>query len=566
MPRIPVFVWRRVDRDAVTQLCRRATCGMRRHLPGLTSFAVALFFAALSGCSSDGIEASAATPDCLNLLHAQIANTTITTATLIPAGTDLKSITGASGSLAASTCRVVATVSTQPGEQVGIEVWLPQSGWNGRLFGVGSGGFGGVIPYSGIVSATARGFVAAGTDTGHIASTTFTWMNNPVQLSDWGHTSIHLMTVAAKAIIQTYYRQGVQHAYYEGCSTGGAEGMEEAEYFPADYDGIHAGSPGMAYSHLMESFMWGGVLPAKEPASLLTSSALSVMSNAVLTSCGGSSAVADGYLANPLACHFDVTQLQCKSGQDASACLSTAQVSQAQHVYSPVLDARNGKQIYPGFALGSEPEWTLIQGINAVTYAKPLLGTVLFNNPNWDWTSFNFASDADLVDQKLTPYINATSTDLTAFQQRGGKLVMTQGWADSFNAQTLPIEYFEDVVQQQGDLDTTQRFFRLVMVPGMDHCGGGPGANTVGGSVAPVNYDASRDVVSALEAWVEQGRAPQSFVATHYVNNYLPASGVAFERPVCVYPAYPQYSGTGDVKLASSYQCVAGPRLSVSSP
>ncbi|MGH8780276.1 tannase/feruloyl esterase family alpha/beta hydrolase [Paraburkholderia sp.] len=526
---------------------------------------MAMLSAALLGCSGGGTTINAGTPDCAALLQASIANTTVTAATIIPAGTDLKAITGTSGTLAAPTCRVVATVSTQPGEHIGIEVWLPQTGWNGRLLGVGSGGFGGSIFYQELTPAVARGFVAAATDTGHVGGTSgaigqrLAWASDPVQLSDWGHTSIHWMTLAAKDIIRTYYGHDVGHSYYEGCSTGGAEAMEEVEYYPNDYDGVHAGSPGMAYSHLMESFLWGALLPAKQPASLLTPAALALLNDTVLASCGGTTATQDGFLANPLTCSVDITPLQCKSGQDPGTCLSSAQISQAQRLYSAVLDSRNGKQLYPGFAYGSERQWTSIQGALVPNYAQPLLANAVFDNPNWDWTSFDFGADADLVDAKLTPSINATSPDLSSFQKRGGKLIMTQGWSDSLNAQTLPIEYFENVVQQQGGLAQTQNFYRLVMVPGMDHCGGGPGANSIGGSVPPVQIDSSRDVVSALQSWVEQGVAPQSFVSTKYVND-TPASGVAFERPVCVYPAYPQYNGTGDRRSASSFQCVTGPR------
>jgi feruloyl esterase len=146
--------------------------------------------------------------------------------------------------------------------------------------------------------------------------------------------------------------------------------------------------------------------------------------------------------------------------------------------------------------------------------------------------------------------------DISRFRAHGGKLIMTQGWADSFNAQTLPIEYFNAVAKEQGGVPRTQHFFRLVMVPGMSHCGGGPGANTVGGSLPPVKPGPDRDVVSALEAWVEHGRAPQSFVATKYVDD-KPAAGVQFERPVCVYPQVPRYDGHGDRHSASSFSCAA---------
>jgi feruloyl esterase len=368
------------------------------------------------------------------------------------------------------------------------------------------------------------------------------------------------MTVAAKAITRAYYGHAPARSYYSGCSTGGAEAMEEAEFFPEDYDGVHAGSPGMFYSHLMESFLWGALLPAKQPTARLTPSALATLNQAVLQHCGGSDAASDGFLANPLTCHFDPARLQCKAGQDPAHCLSAAQVSQAQRLYSPVRDPRTGRSLYPGFARGSESQWALIQGALVPNYAQPLLANTVFDNPNWDWTTFDFAADADRVDAVLSPNIDAMSPDLSRFRAHGGKLIMTQGWADALNAQTLPIEYFEEVAKRAGGVRATQSFYRLVMAPGMSHCGGGPGPNTVGGSLPAIHPDPDRDVISALEAWVEQGRAPASFISTKYVNDD-PASGVKFERPVCVYPDVPRYKGHGDRRFASSFACVPGPRL-----
>jgi feruloyl esterase len=503
---------------------------------------------------------------CASLAQASFADTTVTAAQILPAGSTLKNPDGKAVVTSVAVCRVIATVSTKPDEHVGIEVWLPTDTWNGRLLGLGSGGFGGAILYSELAPATARGFVAVNTDTGHEGGAQgaigqrLEWAANPTQLRDWGHNSVHLMTVAAKAITRRFYGHAASHAYYSGCSTGGAEAMEEVEFYPDDYDGVHAGSPGMGYSHLMESFLWNAKLPAQQPEAKLTREALTVLSHAVLQSCGGSAALKDGFLANPMTCHFDPSTVQCKAGDDPSTCLSEAQVHEAERLYSAVLDSRTGKPLYPGFARGSENQWMLIQGALVPNYAQPLVANVVFGNPDWDWTTFDFGADSDRLDAKLAPSSDAMRTDLSRFRAHGGKLIMTQGWADSFNAQTLPIEYFEDVAARDGGIARTQRYFRLVMIPGMSHCGGGTGPTTIGGNAAPTKLIPERDVVSALEAWVEHGQAPKSFIATKYVDD-KPASGVAFERPVCVYPQALRYNGQGDRTLASSYRCVTMPRL-----
>ena len=502
---------------------------------------------------------------CSGLSKATIDNTRITSAQVVPPGTSFTDSNGTAVKTTTPACRVVATVSTQSAERIGIEVWLPLGTWNGRLLGVGSGGFGGAIVYSELIPAVARGFVAANTDTGHRGGAQgaigqpLPWAQSPVQLRDWGHTSIHWMTVAAKAITRAYYGKPPARSYYSGCSTGGAEAMEEAEFFPEDYDGVHAGSPGMNYSHLMESFLWGSMLPAKDPAARLTPAALTALNRAALAHCGGPDALSDGFLSNPLICHFDPARLQCKAGEDPAHCLSAAQVRQAERLYSPVSDPRTGRELYPGFARGSESQWALIQGALVPNYAQPLLANTVFGNPDWDWTTFDFAADADRVDAVLSPAIDAMNPDLSRFRAHGGKLLMTQGWADALNAQTLPIEYFEAVARRAGGIKATQSFYRLVMVPGMSHCGGGPGPNTVGGNLPPINTDADRDVISALEAWVERGHAPDGFISTKYANDD-PALGVQFERQVCVYPDVPRYKGHGDSRFASSFACVAGPR------
>jgi feruloyl esterase len=466
-------------------------------------------------------------------------------------------------------CRIVATVSTKRGEAVGIEVWLPTSSWNGRFLGTGNGGFGGVIVYNALAAGIQRGFATADTDTGHTGGTSgaigqpLPWAEDPIELYDWGHSSIHLMTVAGKLIVDAFYGRNASFSYYDGCSTGGAEGMEEAEFYPADYNGIHAGSPGQDYSHLMMSFLWGGLLPAKDPSATLPQSTLDVLNSAVLKTCGGKQAVTDGFLLDPRNCSFDPKTLQCSPGQNPAACLSEPQVREANRLYSPVTDPVSHLILYPGFARGGEEEWSLIQGLLVGAFAQPLLANAVFDNPNWNWETFNYNSDAFFVDSKLSPIINATNPDLSGLKNHHGKLIVTQGWADALNAQTLPIEYFNSVVLNwrspiDSALTETLNFYRLFMAPGMSHCGGGPGPNTIGpplqvGAAPPTKINLQRDVIAALEAWAEDGVPPDQLISTKYIND-TPASGVERELPLCPYPQVIRYVG-GPPNQATSYGC-----------
>lgn len=200
-------------------------------------------------------------------------------------------------------------------------------------------------------------------------------------------------------------------------------------------------------------------------------------------------------------------------------------------------------KLYPGFAVGSENQWSLIQGELIAFFAQPLLANAVFNNPNWDWTTFNYDSDARLVDRVLAPKIDATSPNLSAIRQLGHKIIMTQGWVDQLNAQSLPIEYYDSVVlaNDLGDIRRTADYFRLFMVPGMGHCGGGPG---------PSNFDA----IGSLVKWVEQDIAPDTMLATAYVNGD-PTQGVSMTRPLCPYPTIAKYH-SGNTNQASSFVCV----------
>jgi feruloyl esterase len=534
---------------------KQRTSGKRRDAP-----AVSLGLALLAGVAlfTQSRQAAAQTTSCPTMASAIVPYTTITTAETLSAGPFTPPGATAAITLTVPVCRIVAVVSTEPGEQVGIEVWLPTTGWNGRFQGLGSGGFGGSINYASLAASSARGFATANTDTGHVGGTVgaigqaLPWAQSRVTLKDWGHTSIHLMTVSARTMVKLFYGEGATHFYYEGCSTGGAEGMEEAEFYPDDYDGIHAGSPGMDYSHLMESFLWGALLPARNPAATLNGAALTTLNTAVLKSCGGAEAVQAGYLLDPRACGFDPDKVLCQSGGASGACLTAPQVQEARRLYSPVTNPRTGLLLYPGFAKGGESQWSEIQGALVPYFAQPLLANAVFDNPNWNWTTFDFDHDAALLDRVLSPIINATNPDLSGFRARGGKLLMTQGWADALNAQTLPIEYFNNVLLSEDSLTSETDYFRLFMAPGMSHCGGGPGPNSIGGGAPAVNITPERDTTAALEAWVEQGTAPDSLISTKYVNDTPPT--VQREIRLCPYPKVMVLTGS-DPTQAGSYVC-----------
>ncbi len=426
---------------------------------------------------------------------------------------------------------------------------MPSTSWNQRLQGVGNGGFAGTISYQAMAPALAEGYATASTDTGHSASDSENaWISNPTQLEMWGRTSIHLMTLRTKEILAAHYGVGPKYSYFVGGSTGGRQGMIEAQDYPADYDGIVSKSPGMDYSHVMMAVLWTSQRIAESPSGVLREPERKLLNEAVLAACAGRDGTpGDPFLNDPRDCDFNIKRLQCRPGV-TSGCLTAKQIATAERVYAPVTNQRTGEQLYPGFSYGSEAAWHFAaERPDLASYPQALFGRAVFNDPNWDWRTFDFDKDVASVEKKLAPKIDATSTDLAPFAARGGKLIMTQGWSDDYQAATLPIEYYNRVLQDthgsdvRSSLRNVQKFYRLFMIPGGGHVTGGSGPN-------------SFDALSAVRAWVERGTAPEKIVATKYVND-RPENGVSMTRPLCAYPRVARYDGSGSTSEASNFQC-----------
>lgn len=499
---------------------------------------------------------SAQTNRCADVAHLQVANTRVSSASLLPKGPFPLPQVGPSArsvSLPAF-CRVQGEVAPH----IGFEVWMPARKWNGRLVAVGSGGFGGFIGYADLAAMLKRGYAVTANDTGH-SGQSYAWMSDPAALLAWGHAATHDVAQPAKLIVRAYYARPAAYSYFDGCSTGGAQAMEEAEFYPEDFNGIIARSPGMYYSHLMLSFLWG--LKATTDHAVLTQQKLQLLHSAVMKECGSPEEIRDGYLQNPLACHFQPVSLLCKQN-DTGACLTHEEVKTAELIYQGPRNRRTGAQIYPGFAFGSEASrdftgplaaqygWTLIQGPLATHYAVPLLQHMVFGE-NWDWHSFDFDRDVTVVDRRLHDKIDSVDPDLRPFESHNGKLIMIQGWGDPYNAQTLPIEYREQVIRafaQKQPTEQAQRtvdgFFRLFMAPGMGHCGGGPGPGRT-------------DPIAAVRQWVEKGKAPARLVARERETSPGEPAAQPISRPLCPYPESAQWTGKGSRDQAKNFVCSA---------
>lgn len=451
-------------------------------------------------------------------------------------------------------CRVRGTAAPR----IGFELWMPVS-WNGRLVATGSGGFGGTIDEDALASLLAKGYAATANDTGHTGQS-YAWMHDRTARRAWGHSATHDVVGPVNAILRAYYRRRPAYSYFQGCSTGGAQAMEEAEFFPSDFAGIVASSPGMYYSHLMLSFLWG--LKSASDHAVLSEQKLLLLHRAALKACDAADGLKDGLIANPPACRFNPATLTCK-GADTSDCLTPEEMKTAQLIYRGPRDSRTGAQIYPGFAVGSEASaeytgplgvvfgWRVIQGPLALQYAIPLLKNMVFGE-DWDWKTFDFDRDVARVDRAVHRDIDSVDPDLRAFEARHGKLIMTQGWGDPYNAPSLPIEYRDRVIALfagSNDAQAARRqvdsFFRLFMAPGMGHCAGGPGPSEI-------------DALDAVEAWVEDGKAPDRLLARKISLPGGRPSSPPMTRPLCPYPRLARWTGMGSTSDAANFVCVEG--------
>lgn len=503
-----------------------------------------------------------AAAECQALAKLDLPSTTIVTAQGVPAGAFTPPSGGPLNNLPAF-CRVAGVIKPSSDSNIKFEIWMPAAGWNRKLQGVGNGGFAGSISWAGLADGIRFGYAAASTDTGHEAGGTDAgWaLGHPEKTIDFGHRAIHETTVKAKAIIAAYYGSGPSRSYFSSCSNGGRQALMEAQRYPEDYDGIIAGAPANYWTHLLLNAISIMQATAGGTAGYISASKLPAIQAAALASCDVNDGVADGVIENPGECRLNPATLTCQ-GAETEQCLNAAQAAALAKIYAGTRNAK-GELLFPGFAPGGEAEpggWG-----SWITGAKPeqsllfAFGTnfyrnMVYSDPAWDYRTFNVDRDAKAAFDKTAKILNATDPDLKKFRKRGGKLILYHGWSDAAIPARNTIDYYEGVVKKMGAKDAAG-FVRLYMVPGMQHCGGGSGANTFG-QMGAARGTARENMAAALEQWVEQGIAPAEIIAAKYKGSASPANLVR-TRPLCPYPAVARYKGTGSTDDAANFVCAA---------
>jgi feruloyl esterase len=480
---------------------------------------------------------------CQDLASLPLGNAAITSAVSVPAGPYVsRGFNGQEnvGPMLPGHCRVAATLTPAPGSSIDMEIWLPARGWNGKFLAVGNGGWAGSISLAAIADGLAEGYAAASNDTGHKGGSGEFALRQPEKVIDFGYRAMHEMALRSKAIIGAYYGRAPELSYFNGCSTGGRQGLMEAQRYPEDFDAIIVGAPVNNVNHLHAAQTQKYLEILRDESRYVPPEKVEMIAAAVLQACDADDGVEDGLIGNPLACAFEPASLACDGGSGEGAagamCLAPGQVASLERAWSPVFDAA-GARIYPGHARGFEAGWRVPEPGST----PPSLPTDSFRylghqDPDWDWRTFDLEEDLALVMEKAG-FIESTDPDLSAFRERGGKLLMYHGWNDPGPSPLNSIAYYEEVLATLGpDQDD---WMRLYMMPGMGHCRGGPGPDQA-------------NFLSALERWVEAGEAPERITAVKVANGE-----VRMTRPLCPYPQVADWTGTGSANDEANFVCTA---------
>ncbi len=525
---------------------------------------LSIFVAMISG------ESLAAPASCDSLKSLSLARTSITSAQVVAAGAfapprgvrgaPIREFRGAKS--LPEFCRVQGVSKPSTDSHIEFEVWLPVSGWNGKYQGAGNGGFGGEINYAEMAAALSVGFATSSTDTGHQGGPTDAkWaFGHREKIIDYGYRAIHETAVNAKAIIRAFYGEAPKRSYFSSCSNGGRQGLMEAQRYPADYDGIIAGAPAAHFTRITSAFDWDLQAMAGDPASHIHAGKMPAIEAATLAACDDLDGVKDGVIDDPTRCPFSPAVLRC-AGTESDTCLTEPQIATLQKLYAGPRTSR-GEPVFPGLTPGGETapggwgRWVAGPAPDSslqFAFASQAGPYLLHQDPAYSFRTFNVDRDVRFRDERVGPLLNAVNPDLSAFKRRGGKLILYHGWNDAALPPLGTVNYYQSVVAKMGEKSVTD-FVRLYMMPGVQHCAGGPGPSEVG-TLPAKQADPRLSLSAALERWVENGVAPDAIIATKYKTDGMPADGVLRTRPLCPYPQTAQYKGSGSTDEASNFAC-----------
>ncbi|KAK3689926.1 Tannase/feruloyl esterase [Podospora appendiculata] len=475
-------------------------------------------------------------------------------------------------------CAVIVKVQSSANSSYRFGLFLPTA-WNGKFLTIGNGGFSGGINWLDMGPGPHYGMATVSTDMGHNSTAEITaWaLDNPEARTDWGWRATHGSVILGKQLTQAYYGgTNITYSFYNGCSTGGRQGLRELQEFPDSFDGALIGAPAWWTTHLNSYLTQLGIynLPVTDPKHISTAH-MAVIADEVVRQCDGVDGLIDGIVSSPELCAFSFTPLLCNDTTDTQttnpdSCLNPAQVQTAKNVYSDVYSP-NGTFLYNGLTLSSEDQWfILLGGPQPSPFGLGYDRDFLYNNQAWNWTDFNLSRTIALAETTHPYGATAAHFDISAFKQRGAKLLLYHGLADGL-VPTRGSEYYynETIAAFNVSRAAVADFFRMFLVPGMQHCWSTPvgapwniGGSFQAGVMGPgywsvPGFEGSKrhDALLALVDWVERGEAVESIVATAWRSPLNASSGVLRQRPLCAWPAKAVWDGFGDEDEAASWRC-----------
>ena len=498
-------------------------------LSGATFFAVAV--AGDRDDDDDRDHGGGSRAKCERLAGKAIGGATLSSAQVVPATATL-----------AEYCLVRGLIEPK----LNFELRLPKK-WNKKLHYGGGGGYNGSIPPV-VAPALNAGYAQVSSDSGHQGSgldASFA-LNDPQAAQLFGSLSVPTVTAAAQEIVRVRYGHHAKRAYFEGCSNGGREGLMNAQRFPTLFDGIISRAPAYNWVGLMGAFNRTAKAIAA-PGGAINAAKTTTLANAVLAACDALDGVADGLVSNPQACHFDPATLRCAGGADTGDnCLSDAQLTTVKSWTTPA-SFDGGTYHNPGWPLSGNENarfaWDLwLTGSPSLQFlfSDTTVKYYLARNPAANSLIYDFDSDTGAL-FALAALNDATNANLHPFLGANGKLILWHGGNDSALTVKATTEYYGQVVNAVGGRANADQFVRFYVAPGVNHCSGGPGADET-------------DLLSALDDWVTKRLAPGTLTA---VRRDPSTGSTLLSRPLCIYPDYPRYKGSGDVNAASSYACTA---------
>jgi hypothetical protein len=425
-----------------------------------------------------------------------------------------------------------------------------QGAWNERIEDLGGGGYAGNV--GSVTGATDAGYAGSSTDTGHSGAQQGTFALNPDNTLNWGlirdfaFNGIHQQAVWTKRLTQMYYGKGPKFTYWNGCSTGGRQGHQQAQKYPKDFDGILAGAPAFNWDRFIPSEQWGEIAMNQEVGAPISTAKLNAVKSASIAACDAIDGITDGVIQDPRACHYDAKAFVCTgSPSDPANCLTAAEASAVNKIWDGPPGPKAGERLWFGLERGTT--FAGLDGTLPFSISTQWFQYWVDQNPAFDWhtiTEATFANQFKQSELKFHDVIGTDDPDLSEFREHGGKMIIYHGLADLLIMPRGSYNYYNRATKRAGGLSHVQKFYRFFPYPGNSHCSGNPDQPN-----APLI--SGTDLFNALVNWVEHGVAPDSIIA---FNNANPALATV-SRPICKYPDKLVYNGSGSTNVASSFSC-----------